>query len=367
MAVDKAHPEAGFVEFEPVVIGVVDFIFVIIAVAGLLVVGAGWVFGWLIQELFGGISIFGVHPFGFIGGLLQDATAAIAQPLIKRVVAFGHAAWSVVMVCWRFVYVSTVAIAGLAGQLFGLNQSTGSAINSLKAQEQTDVRNLTNQEARDATNLKNLIVGNTNILQSEITQTANSLSGRITTVQNSLQGVINQDVNAIQARITTVQNSLQGVINQDVNAIQARITASQTALQNVINQDYNILHGQITNGVSTAESFATGAIAGATPGIVAKAVAAVQPQISKITTEIDDCLEPLCDTVTPNASQLGKLGNLLKDLEGLFAAGALMALLVAAVEDPKGTATVVSDAMGWVEPLSLDLTKVVGDAAGVVL
>jgi len=44
-----------------------------------------------------------------------------------------------------------------------------------------------------------------------------------------------------------------------------------------------------------------------------------------------------------------------------------MALLVAAVEDPKQTARVIVDGTGWISELALGLTDVVGSAAGVNL
>jgi hypothetical protein len=85
--------------------------------------------------------------------------------------------------------------------------------------------------------------------------------------------------------------------------------------------------------------------------------------VQSIAVDTAECLDPLCNTVTPNAHQLGDLGKLLKGLEGLAELGLLGALLTAAVADPKAAATGVVDTMGWVTPLGVTLA----DAAGLAL
>lgn len=139
----------------------------------------------------------------------------------------------------------------------------------------------------------------------------------------------------------------------------ARADAQASSLTQQMAAETNTLHGEITNGVSQAESFAAGAASAAGAAAVAQTLTQVQPQLDAIKTETDQCLEPLCDTVTPNASQLGRLGNLLKLLEGLGLAGLLAALVGQAAVDPEGAANEVVGGFGWVSDLSVELVNAV--------
>jgi hypothetical protein len=121
-----------------------------------------------------------------------------------------------------------------------------------------------------------------------------------------------------------------------------------------------VLEGKIANGVSTAEGFATGAVTAAAPGIIAKAVTAVEAKIAPIATEVDKCLTPLCDTVTPNASQLGNLGKLLKGFESAGVAALLAVLVAEAVTDPKAAAGQIVDAGSWLTGEATDVLAGVG-------
>jgi hypothetical protein len=107
---------------------------------------------------------------------------------------------------------------------------------------------------------------------------------------------------------------------------------------------------------------ATGLAAGAEAGAVAKTVAQLSPIIDKVKTEVDTCLAPLCDTVTPNANQLGKLGQLLKSWEGAGVAALLAAVVAEAIADPQAAADEVAFAAGWTADIAVDLVDAVAGA-----
>lgn len=142
----------------------------------------------------------------------------------------------------------------------------------------------------------------------------------------------------------------QGIDDANANA-NNQANAARIVSEQYTQQVQTILEGQITNGVQQAEQFATNADAGVEAAAVAAAVTQLQPQIDAIKTETDQCLDPLCDTVTPNAKQLGNLGKLLSAFEGAAFLGLIAGLLYELVHDPKG---VESDVTGVVQPIAND-------------
>jgi hypothetical protein len=94
--------------------------------------------------------------------------------------------------------------------------------------------------------------------------------------------------------------------------------------------------------------------------LVAQLQAKLSPAISALQTETDQCLKPLCDTVTPNAKQLGKLGSELTSLEVVGWLAILAALVAEAVHDPAAAAHGIDEAGGWVAGTVGDLVGVVG-------
>lgn len=112
--------------------------------------------------------------------------------------------------------------------------------------------------------------------------------------------------------------------NGDVQLGQA-LTAEQAQRE----ADTNTLQMQVTNETARATQAENLIGTSLIPAAVLSLRTALQPQIDALKTETDSCLKPLCDTVTPNASQLGTLGKLLKALES----GGWLALLLAAIAD----------------------------------
>lgn len=215
----------------------------------------------------------------------------------------------------------------------------------LQAQLNAGVQSYTTDFAVQLINLQNQITA----LQQEVSAAGGVVQGVTAADLVGLQDKVESDIAKALTEAEGYTNSQDSVLQSDITGLQGQVLGIP---QEILGEIEQTVPGLIQTALA-------GAGVAAIPGIIS----AVQALEAEATT----CLEPLCDTVTPNANQLGDLGKLLKDLEGLFAAGALMALLVAAVEDPKGTANAIVDVTGWIPGLSLDLVDAVASAAGVVL
>lgn len=361
MAVDKAHPEAGFVEFEPVVIGIVDFVFVLIALAALLLVGAGWVWGWLIVQLFGGISILGFHPFNALGNAIEGAMASIARPLIKRIVAFGHAAWSIVMVLWRFVYVVTQVLGGIAIRITAVAQNAISGLVSVRTYVDNQIKALAlyteglfGLENQTIAGVESQLLTDISRAEAASNTFAQAMRDQAIAIEKAdvgnLRNTLNGDVASLNQTLRSDVLNLSNTIANDVRTINATITRDVTDLR----------QADATN-LRTAENFATGLVSGLGIGTLRQTLTGLQSQVSKIATETTECLDPLCDTVTPQAPKLGNLGKYLKLLENLGVEAFFLALTIEAVRNPKA----VADDMELVlEPLGDLSITVIRDTIG---
>lgn len=351
----------GFVELAPLAIGFVDLVVFVIALAAFLVVGAGWVFFAVVAQVFQGISIFGSHPFGFIAGLLKAAMNSLAGVMMRNLDAAGNFFWGLAMTIWRVIYVVGATIAGLTTQLLGLSQSTSSGF--------ADVRGA-------------IVAGDqavTRAADNEITQNVGTLNNRITAIQNDtntaisdLGRTVSEDYNGAISHADNLYNQVEGDLTNSVRSLQQTIGDDlQTAFSHA-DDLYNRVEGDLTNSVrsltqadatnlQTAENFATSLVGGLGIGSLLSTVTALQAQTNKIQTETDECLTPLCDTVTPNASRLGHLGDLFKDLEALAFDALIVALAAEALHDP---AAVVNDVKTVVDDVGSPFMSAFRDLVG---
>jgi hypothetical protein len=338
--VPYGHPEAGFVEFEPLVAVAVELLAAVVASMALLLVLAGWVIGWLISELFGGIHVGPYHPFRSLGGALEGAMASIARPLISRLVALGHMLWAFCMVIWRFVYVVVGTFLGFFEQITGVGQSAQSGLATLKAKEQSDVDTIDRVVAADVNALHTQEQTDFNSLRTAEATDVHNLQTNINAVHDQLQGAEATDVHNLQANINSVSDKLEQQLGQSDTNLQNNINHVHDLLQAQIGQVQANLQGNINSNLATAEAFAQGLVGSGAPAGLIATVTALQSQVSKIATETAECLDPLCDTVTPQAKRLGNLGNLFQELESLGIEALLIALAAECLTDP---AAVVND------------------------
>lgn len=365
--VDKGHPEAGFVEFEPIALAALDLVTIIVALLCVIIAFAFWVVLYVLDKILGGISFFGFHPFHFAFDLIDSGMKASLGLLDSSAYAFGELIFGIVITVWRFVHVAVVTIVTLWWREFFDTQQANGNNAAEAARAKAAEAGLQSQLSGDIAQLQGTLDQAVAGLEQGEAQDFANLERQLQGLASAIPGNVAGQLTQLESELATTQASLQNEITSLGNSLQTELTHVADSIPSDLAQLQASLQAQINAGVGTAEAFATGAATGAGASALAQALATLQPQINNITTDLGECLDPLCDTVTPNANELGNLGKLLKALEDLFAAGALMALLVAAVEDPKGTAGAVVDVMGWVTPLSEDLVNVVGEAAGVVL
>lgn len=204
---------------------------------------------------------------------------------------------------------------------------------------------------------------------------ANRVQGNLNVQAAALGGYINQARAEAEAYTSAVGTALGNDINKArsqaedfagtaISKVQAQVDQLATTVNQVVGTDVssltqqiaavaNTAEQQVKNAVVTAEQYATSLQPGAVAAAVAAAVAQLQPQINAIKTDTAECLDPLCDTVTPNAKQLGNLGKLLGLFTDAALSGLLLAFLVECATDP---AQAADDVVG-------DLGGLVGDTA----
>ena len=356
----------GFViPLEPLAIGIEELPAVVLALMCMLVVGAGWVIMAVVFEIFGNISVLGAHPFGLaaglLSGLINKAMNKLGGFLMKYLDPVGNFFYGLAMTLWRPLYVIGATIAGLTTQLLGLSQSTSSGF--------TDVRGA-------------IVAGDqavTRAADNEITQNVGTLNNRITAIQNDtntaisdLGRTVSEDYNGAISHADDLYNRVEGDLTNSVRALQATIASDTNDAINHANDLYNRVEGDLTNSVrsltqadatnlQTAENFATSLVGGLGLGSLRSTVTALQGQVSKIQTETDECLTPLCDTVTPQAPRLGRLGNLFQELEALGFDALIVAMAAEALHDP---AAVVSDVKTVVSDVGSPLMTAFRDLIG---
>lgn len=192
--------------------------------------------------------------------------------------------------------------------------------------------------------------------QVQVNNEAAIRSGQITGVSNALDqkfGKAESDIGAVlSAAVGSALNaqhsaeayakSLHDIAESDISTVWT--DAYQTALN--VEHNANVYAESLVNGLDAK--------------IGTQLATQVEPELAKVSTAVDTCLEPLCDTVTPNAKNLGKLGNLLKGLEAVGIAALISGLVAAAVADPQAAADAIDSAGGWVTGAADDLVTGLG-------
>jgi hypothetical protein len=171
-----------------------------------------------------------------------------------------------------------------------------------------------------------------------------------TTDLSGIEAQLQSDVGSLQAEMQSMESTLNGAIANDV-----------TGLQNQIGSVQALLEQQVTNGVNTAEQFATGLVSGLGLGGITSTLTSLASRLSAVETETTECLDPLCDTVTPQAKRLGNLGKYLADLEALGIEALLLALAAECMTDP---GAVVSDVSSVVNDVGGPMVSGIRDLIG---
>ena len=153
------------------------------------------------------------------------------------------------------------------------------------------------------------------------------------------------------ADLSGLHSWLNGVLVPTVGNLSSGLTAETARAQ----QTEGTLHGEIANETARATGVESNILGVAIPSAVAALATQVETELQPVRDELSTCVAPLCDTVTPNAKQLGRLGGLLKALEGLGIAAVLAGLVAEAVTDPDAASSAVIDVGGWLDGFAVDL------------
>lgn len=337
-----AHHVLGFIELEPLAIGVVDLVYVIVALMCLLLVAAGWVLLYILHLAFGKISIFGAHPFNFLYGLMTAALKSVFTQLEQRLVATGHFFWALAQMIWRPLFVILQLMQWVAGQVIGVQQNSNQGLAQVRAQEQQDVAALRAKEESD--HLAETTFANQVFAASE--QHANNLFNQLTNTLNtdiaSVRGKEAADIATVNRTISSVNTQLRTLAANDLTTAENHANQLYNQAIAALNADVTSLRATDASDLTQAKNFATGLVNGLGVSALRTTLTALQAQTNRIQTETDDCLTPLCDTVTPQAPRLGRLGNLLGQLEALGIEALLVALAAECLTDPGAVATDVN-------------------------
>jgi hypothetical protein len=236
------------------------------------------------------------------------------------------------------------AAAALAPAISGAISSANSYADGVLSVAEADATNLYNRAISTAEGLYNDSISHADTLYNDAIGTAEGLYNDSIAHADDLY---NQAIGTAQSLATAA--ALDG-INQADN-VYNDLVGQLGAVQDVIN-------GEIDKVLGDAETFATGAAAAA----AALSVAGLLTRVGTLEAEATECLEPLCDTVVPQAGQLGRLGQFLNNLQTLAIDGFIIALAAEAVTDPAGVA---ADAVGVVNDVGGPILAGFRDLIGV--
>jgi hypothetical protein len=339
-------------------IGAVDLIGFLVALAAILAVGALWVFFQPLVSLFNNVRInfLWIHTEGLgdaISNGLEDAMKGIVNTYATLSHDAAHFMWVLGVGIWHAIYNIVTGITqalGLANQavqtaagtaallpdaISGAISSANSYADGVLSVAEADATNLYNSAISTAEGLYNDSIAHADTLYNDAIGTAEGLYND--SIAHA-DGLYNDAISTAQSLATAA--ALDG-INQADNVY--------NDLVGQIGSVQDVLNGEIDKVLDDAETFATGAAAAA----AALSVAGLLTRVGTLEAEATECLEPLCDTVVPQAAQLGRLGQFLNNLETLAIDGFIIALAAEAVTDPAGVAA--------------DVVSVVNDVGGPVL
>ena len=344
-------------------IGGVELVIVVIALAALLVVIAGYIFIKPTSDWLGTLPGIAGSIGQWISGSIEGGTKAAASTLMAKLPGVAHAMWAMGIGAWHLFYqavegtkavnrVANVGVQRATAAVPTANAYTDAQIGLLYAELSASIA-VAELAAEHAASLQyNHAEAQIGTLGADLTGAIQNLERDISRAQTAADAYAAGLVNALSGKVVGSIDQLEKALEVDVqnlnNVINGVRTSTGTAIAG-LQGDVSTLEGELAPLVKALPIIGT--------------IPLLNTAVQALTAEADQCLKPLCDTVTPNAKQLGDLGKLLTGLEGIAEAGLLAALVAAALEDPAGTAKAVVDVTGWIPTLGVDLAK----AAGAVL
>lgn len=328
----------------------IDVVALFVALAVLLMLLAGWVFFRAIEGVLRKVPLIGGSIANTVSSGLASVMKATFSALDYLTVGVAHLFWAIGVTLWNFVYGAVQGILDAKQWAVDAFQHASSLFTQLRAELGFDIGVVEGDIAKSL-----------NAAESYASGLLSGIDGQIATIESDVQSeaarVLGQAEAFAAAQASAVQSEAVTLFGQAEAAAQAGADAVLSEAVTLfgqaeagiaaLGQDIAVLPGQIEGVIpGIVEGVVPGLIAGAIPGILAQ----VLPRVTTLEAEATRCLEPLCDTVTPNAKQLGNLGNLFKNLELLGIEALIVALAAECLTDPGAVvhdiSTVVNDVGG---------------------
>lgn len=278
--------------------------------------------------------------FGFLKSVVRPILDVTWRGMLLNMRALGWIANAVIKTPW--------AIAMAAGWVRQLAMS-------LYGQAVSIVQSYYNQAVWHADAVGAQVLGDAEGLYNSAVAHADAIGA---TVLGDAENLYNQAVWHADGLFATAEADIGRVAGTIGAAVDGAVVHAEqlfTTAEADIGRLEGIVQADIATAVRVAEGYAEGVAAVLSAAAATGVIAQVMPLVQALTTEADTCLKPLCDTVTPNAPQLGRLGTILKDLEGLGLAALVLALLDEAYHHP-------ADVVRAVRTVSDDVARPVLDA-----
>jgi len=328
-------------------LGAVDLIALLIALAALLVLGAMWVFAAPIQAVLGRVPVVG----GYLGTSFTDGLEAVMRSVVytydRMSHAVGHFFWALAVGWWHLLYQNVQTLVHLGEQIGGVATRLG----QLFAQAVADAEYLASVAYNTALSLfaqavalAETLYGDAISIVQQYYNQAIAYAGGIfwdalnvmNQVEASILATVAADVGFLEHAITSAADD----VRSEAVTLFGQAEAAVAGLAGQVAADVQALTSDIS-GIETQ----LGPLVGALP--LLGAIPLLQSAVAAVTTEVDTCLTPMCDTVTPRAPQLGRLGQFLQGLETLGVDALVAGLFTEAIVNPGGlardTITLVED------------------------
>lgn len=339
----------------------IELVLFVVAMAGLLVLMAGHVplrhlkgvFG-LIPGI-GGALAGGIDAFtGTVVRSLAPAYDKLVHPVAQWLWAYAmgpwHLAWNVVQSVidakqWAVRADQHAAAAEAAAEAFaaatvaGIQQDLQLAESAILGQMAADLQSAEFYAAQAAAGAEAAAIGQIGDLRTTLGQDVAGIDATI----NDRVATLNGTIAGVKSDVLSEANRLFGEAEAGVRALQGEVAGIPAEILGTIDQ---VVPGDIARALAAAG-------VAALPGLLSRT--------ATLEAEATRCLEPLCDTITPNAGRLGNLGNLFHNLELLGVEAAILALGAECLTHP---AAVVEDVSSVVNAVGGPVVSGVRDLLG---
>ena len=328
----------------------VDLVAMAVALLCILLLLAGNQIFRVIAAVFSKVPVIGGTISSVITSTLADTMASIASTLESQVAGWAEFLWGLAHSLWNFANIAATSIADAKNWAFSAWQHADNLFESSTSTINARVQAALGPLEADIGSVQDLLNNDIAALSAAGaagTAAAEALAHALADqVQSEAATLFGQAEAAATAGVQQAEALAQALADQVQSEAVTLFGQAEGAI-GVIQGQVQALPGQIEGTIpGIVDGIVPGIIAGAIPGILAQVI----PRVAALEAQADECLEPLCDTVTPNAGRLGNLGNLFKGLEDLAVEAVILALAAEAVHNPAAVAhdveTVVSDVGG---------------------